>query len=239
MSAPLIGITTNGRNAQDRFHLPTAYVEAVRRAGGIAVLVPPGEARREWLDAVDAVVLTGGGDLDPATYGEPRHATVDGVDAERDRDELAIARHVVAAELPALCICRGLQVLNVALGGSLIQHLPEAVGTSVAHRSEPTGHCAHAIAVEPRSRIAELLGGTETAPMSWHHQAIGRLARGLAVVARAADGTIEAVALDGHARLLAVQWHPEITAAADPAQQRLFDAVVGDARDRRRSRCAP
>ncbi len=231
MDTPVIGITTYPRDDRGRFHLPTEYVEAVRRAGGLPWLIPPGEPRwREVLDRVDALLLTGGGDVDPSHYGGKAHATIYGVDPSRDETEIALARAAVEVQKPALAICRGCQIINVALGGTLIEHLPEEVGDSVPHRSEARTWAFHGVTIEPGSRLAEILGTLEPEPASSHHQAIRRVASGLDVVARAADGTIEAVELRGHPFFEAVQWHPEHTAERDPAQQRLFDALVNAAR---------
>lgn len=227
MTAPLIGITTYGRDERGRYTLPAEYVAAVERAGGAPVLIPPAPAHAaRYLERVDGLVLAGGGDLDPAHYGSDGHETVYSVDVERDRLELELARRMVARRQPALAICRGLQVLNVSLGGSLIEHLPAAVGEQVLHRAPPREPTPHAVRIEPGSRLEALVGARELAPMSWHHQAIRDLAPGLTVVARADDGTIEAVEMPAHPWLLAVQWHPELTAARDPAQQKLFDALV-------------
>jgi putative glutamine amidotransferase len=236
---PLIGITTYGRD-EGRFHLPADYVDAVRRAGGVAVLLPAGDERvDELLDRLDGFVLAGGGDVDPGAYGEVAHATTGGVDRERDALELALARAIAARRLPALAICRGCQVLNVALGGSLYQHLPAVVGEGLAHRA-PGGDDAeqprHAVAVDGGSYLAAAMATTRPEPVSWHHQAADRVAPPLRVVGRAADGTVEALELPGHPALLAVQWHPERSAAEDASQQRLFDALVAAARERRGGR---
>ena len=224
--APRIGITTSGRNDEGRFTLPAKYVDAIRRAGGLPVLLPPGEPRiEEWAALVDALVLTGGPDVDPALYGGRLHPAITTIDRARDADEIALVRHAVGARVPALCICRGTQVLNVALGGTLIEHLPDEVGDDVPHRG-PVPYGPHAVRVDPGSRLAAILGATDVDPASSHHQAIRRVATGLDVVARAPDGVIEAVELRGHPWLIGVQWHPESTADFDPAQQRLFDALV-------------
>ena len=225
--APLIGITTYGRDERGRYTLPGEYVAAVERAGAVPVLIPPvPEHAQRYLDLVDGLVLAGGGDMDPGHYGGSAHETLYGVDAGRDRLELELARRIVERRQPTLAICRGMQVLNVALGGTLIEHLPAVVGEDVLHRAPPRDPTPHAVAVTPGSRLASIAGTTECAPMSWHHQAIRTLAPGLEVVARAPDGTIEAVEMRAHPWLIAVQWHPELTAARDPAQQRLFDALV-------------
>lgn len=227
MSAPVIGITTYGRDERGRYSLPAEYVAAVVRAGAVPVLIPPLPAHAQrYLEMVQGVVLAGGGDLDPAHYGGGAHETLYGVDAQRDALELELARRIVERRQPALAICRGMQVLNVALGGSLIEHLPAAVGEEVLHRKPPREPTPHKVRIKAGSRLARIAGGTEFAPMSWHHQAIRAVAPGLEVVATAPDGTIEAVEASTHPWLIAVQWHPELTAEHDPAQQKLFDALV-------------
>ena len=225
---PAIGLTTYGRE-EGSFSLPGDYTDAIRRAGGVPVLLPPvgDEGIGVILSrGVDGLVLTGGGDVDPAHYGGAHHGTVYMVDDERDAFELDLARRAVEAKVPTLCICRGVQILNVALGGTLIEHLPEAVGDRIAHRVPPRRPNWHEVYMEPESALAGVIGATALWAGSWHHQAVGRLAPGLRAVARAADGTIEAVEMAGEPWLLAVQWHPELTAGSDPRQQALFDAVV-------------
>jgi putative glutamine amidotransferase len=233
MASPVIGITTYPRDEHGRFHLPADYVTAVRRAGGIPWLIPPGEERwRELFDRVDALLLTGGGDIDPSFYGGKRHASLYGIDRARDESEIALSRAAVAEKKPALAICRGCQVLNVALGGTLVEHLPDEVGEQVAHRPEGPGSSGlHRVAITAGSRLARIVGALDPEPASSHHQAIRRAAPGLEIVARAGDGTIEAVEMRDHPFLLAVQWHPEETASDDPGQQRLFDALVAAARE--------
>ncbi|HET7559855.1 MAG TPA: gamma-glutamyl-gamma-aminobutyrate hydrolase family protein, partial [Limnochordia bacterium] len=223
---PWIGLVTYGRDAGNRFSLPAEYVDAVRRAGGLPVLLPPGEPDLgALLSRLDGLILTGGGDIDPARYGGERHPTIYSLDAERDEQECALVRRVVAEGLPTLGICRGSQVINVALGGSLIEHLPDVVGEATLHRVPPRNPVPHPVTIAPGTRLHELVGpGAE--PASWHHQAVRALAPGLVAAAHAPDGTIEAVERPGHPWLLAVQWHPELTAAKDPIQQRLFDAFV-------------
>lgn len=236
---PRIGITTYGRGGdgrlEGRFHVPAAYVDAVRRAGGVPLLLPPGETHANELFAlVDGVVMVGGPDVEPALYGGTNHPQVYGVDRERDASEIALARAVVSENLPTLGVCRGAQVLNVALGGTLIEHLPDVVGESVLHRGPERDYVPHAVHVEANSKLARVLGATDVSPASSHHQAIRRPAPGLAIVARAPDGTIEAVEMRDHPWLVAVQWHPEHTAREDATQQRLFDELVRAARERMR-----
>lgn len=227
MSPPIIGITTYGRDDKGRYTLPSEYVAAVQRAGAVPVLIPPlPEHAQRYLELVDGVILAGGGDLDPAHYGGKAHETQYGTDAQRDGLELELARRIVKRGQPTLAICRGMQVLNVALGGTLIEHLPVEVGEDVLHRKPPREPTPHAVSIKPDSRLAAIAGATEFAPMSWHHQAIRVAAPGLEVVASAPDGTIEAVESSKHPWLIGVQWHPELTAEREPAQQRLFDALV-------------
>jgi putative glutamine amidotransferase len=224
---PLIGITTYGRNHEDEFTLPAVYVEAVRRAGGIPLLIPPGERHIDsLLAALDGLILSGGGDLDPAYYGSAGHPTIYMIDLERDTTELEVARRVAANGTPTLCICRGLQVLNVALGGTLFEHLPDHLSGAIQHRAEPGKPTAHTLTIIPTTRLAEILDPGPAKVVSWHHQAIRSIAPGLTVAAQAEDGTIEAVEAPAHPWLIAVQWHPEMSAAGDPRQQRLFDDFV-------------
>lgn len=232
---PLIGITTYGRVKDGRFHLPAAYVDAVRRAGGVPVLLAPGEAHVDaLLERLDGVVLSGGGDLDPEHYGGAAdHPRLQGVDPERDAFELAVARRVVERGIPTLSICRGCQVLNVALGGTLIEHLPDVVGEDLPHRAPSGERARHAVEVEPSSDLARVMAEARPEPVSSHHQAPASVAAPLRVVARAADGTVEALEHPEHPWLIGVQWHPEATAAEDPSQQRLFDALVEAAGARR------
>ena len=231
--SPLIGLTTYGRSADNRYALPAEYVDSVRRAGGVPLLLAPGEAN--WgavLDLVDAFILTGGGDVDPSNYGGHRHATNYGVDLERDTLEIAVARRLIDSGLPTLGICRGAQILNVAQGGTLFEHIPDEVGESVLHRAPPREAIAHRIHVRPDSQLMQLLGRTEFEAASWHHQAPRKIGERFQVAATAPDGIIEAIEMPGHPWLIGVQWHPELTAASDPLQQRLFDELVAAARAR-------
>lgn len=223
---PSIGITTHGRNERGRFDVNAKYVEAVRRAGGYPVLLPPGERDpAECLEFLDGIVMTGGSDVDPERYGGRAHPEVYGVDPERDASEIALLEAIFEHKTPALCICRGLQILNVALGGSLIEHLPDEVGEGVLHRHGDT-YQTHDVEVATLSRLARIVGAGRLSTPSWHHQAVRALGRGLTAVAHAPDGVIEALEHDEHEELVAVQWHPEHTAASDARQQALFDWLV-------------
>lgn len=239
MTRPLIGITTYPPGRGERYNLPVEYVESVRRSGATAVLIPPGDDDpAEVLDRIDGLVLSGGGDLDPALYGGAGHETIYGFDAARDTAELALARAALDRHHPTLAICRGHQVVNVALGGSLVTHLPDVVSGDVLHRIEPpepqerAGPTPHPVTVEPGTRLAEIMGSAEPTPVSWHHQAVDRLGDGLRVIARAPDGTVEAVDHPDFPQLVSVQWHPELSAATDVTQQRLFDDLAERAASR-------
>ena len=225
--APLIAVTTYGRNDNGEFFLPAEYIDSIRRAGGIPLLIAPGETRwEEVLHSVDGLVLTGGGDLDPGLYGAAGHETIYMVDTERDALELSCAQRAVESGLPTLGICRGTQVLNVVGGGTLHTHLPDVVGEAVKHRAPPRDPISHGVTVRPGTRLAEIVEDLEFPCASWHHQAIRDVAPGWEVTAHAPDGIIEAMELPSHPFLVAVQWHPELTAAEDPRQARLFEALV-------------
>jgi putative glutamine amidotransferase len=238
MRAPIIGITTE-TNDQNEYVLPAEYVQAIRHAGGIPLLLPPGEPNLPvFLELIDGLILSGGGDIDPLHYGSDGHPAVYMIDGPRDEMELTLARYAAAGDLPTLGVCRGAQLINVALGGTLVEHLPDEIDNTIAHRMEPRGAIPHAVTITLDSRLAQVMGEETVVGASWHHQAIRTLGPGLLVVASAADGTIEAVELPSHPWLLAVQWHPEITAGEDPVQQRLFDALVEASRRRIHTRCA-
>jgi putative glutamine amidotransferase len=205
---------------------PRAYIDAVFRAGGQPVLVDDAPDPKALLARVDALVLSGGPDIDPKRFGEEPHPAVYGVQDSSDEFEFALADIAVARGMPVLAICRGIQVLNVARGGTLFQHIPENPG--VPAHGEPGvagGARVHEIDLAPESLTAEVCGTTRITVSCHHHQAVDKLGDGLEVVARAADGIIEAIELPG-SFVLAVQWHPEDTAPDDPTQQRLFDSLV-------------
>lgn len=235
MSAvPRIGLTTYVDRAawgvwdQPAALLPATYVSVVARAGGLPVLLPPivptdlRASAEAAVDALDGLVLTGGSDVAPEQYGAPAHAATDGPRPERDAWELALLRAALAVDRPVLAICRGAQLLNVACGGTLHQHLPEVVGGD-AHRPALGSFGTVTMQVEPGSRLAALVGAAP-AGQCHHHQAIDRVGAGLTVCARAADGTIEAVELAGPRFALGVQWHPE-----EAGDERLFAALIAAA----------
>ncbi len=231
--APWIGVTTyhRERDGRSRFSLPDAYVEGVRVAGGRALLLPPGEPDPIGvLDRLDALVLTGGGDLHPEILGESAHGTMYSFCEERDRFELALIRAALARDLPVLAICRGMQILNVALGGDLHLHLPDVVGEDVTHRRTQDDAAAHGVRLSPESSLAALYAGASLGHVaSWHHQAVRRLGEGLEPVAWADDDVVEALELAEAPRLRAVQWHPELDLEDGAAGRRLFEDLVENA----------
>lgn len=196
------------------------YADAVQRAGGLPFLVPPTDDESlvaDSIDRCDAMLLLGGGDVNPARYGQTERARVYGVDDLLDGFEITAVRRALARDVPILAICRGHQVLNVALGGTLVQHLD----TTADHRD-----VMHTVHLVPGSKVATAMGTTEPDVHSFHHQAIDRLGEGLVVTATARDGTIESVEHTGARWTVGVQWHPEDTAATDRSNQALFDELV-------------
>ncbi len=233
---PVVGITTYVEPAAwGQWNLPAAliplsYVQAVESAGGRALLVPPSDdGVEETLDALDGILLSGGGDLDPAVYDAEPHPATGGVRAERDRAELALLRAALDRDMPVLAVCRGSHVLNVARGGDLVQHLPEVVGDE-KHKERLGEFSEHEVEVSPGSRLGSLLG--VRAPVkSSHHQGFGRIGDGLIVTARADDGTIEAIEDPSQRFALGVLWHPE-----EGEDAALFRVLVDEARAYRAER---
>jgi putative glutamine amidotransferase len=227
---PLIAVigAVEKHQAEERLGVPTLYLEAVERAGGLPAVLHPmkldAEVDDHLLDPFVGLVLTGGGDIDPSFYGQSPDAHLYGVDLVRDQFEMALARAALERGIPLLAICRGLQVLNVALGGTLDQHI---VGKTTESHGVPGGGepVLHPVRLDPGSTLFEIMGVESVVSSCHHHQAIAKLGEGLKPVAWAEDGVIEA--LEGpQTDVIAVQWHPEDTAADDPAQQRLFQALV-------------
>jgi gamma-glutamyl-gamma-aminobutyrate hydrolase PuuD len=233
---PVVGITAYAQEARwGVWHVPAAlvplaYVQAVESAGGRAVLVPPSEEGiDETLDALDAVIFSGGADVDPELYGAEPHPETDVPHSHRDAGELALLHAALERDMPTLAICRGFQLLNVARGGDLIQHLPEEVGHDV-HKQVPGEFTHHPVEVKPGTRLATIVG-EEPRVTSHHHQAVGRLGDGLVECAWADDGTLEALEDPTRRFVVGVQWHPE--AGGDRA---LFEALVEEARRYRAER---
>src|SRR5216683_6673121 len=235
--APLIGVSTSITvgASPERAYVNSAYLHAVQQAGGVPVPLPPqlSAASLQQLGAeLHGLLLTGGGDVDPALFGQAPHATLYDVAPSRDTLETSVLNLALGRGVPVLAVCRGIQVLNVALGGSLYQDVATDPGTEVTHsqkeaRDQPT----HKVTVTPGSRLARVMGADEVEVNSFHHQVIKSLGRGLTAVAWAPDQLIEGVELEDDMRwVLGVQWHPEhLTKDSEPAR-RLFAALVTAAR---------
>jgi len=241
MSVPVIGIT--GRTDQSGrppnlplFAISRTYVQAVKLGGGAPVIIPPHLEEsdlRPILQHLDGLVLSGGGDILPAAFGEKDGGLLWSVDEQRDRTELALARWALAEELPLLAICRGLQVLNVAAGGTLIQDIPTQVPNALTHSTvagRPVAVIAHTVDVAAGSQLAALLGDGELGVNSAHHQAVKAVGTGLVVTARAPDGVIEGLEQPDHPFCVGVQWHPEAMVERYPKMRRLFEALAAAAR---------
>jgi len=234
---PLIGISgelapvTRYWGTDVHHVLDADYATAVVTAGGQPVVLPVGPPAQaaDLLARLDGLVLSGGNDVDPAWYGETRTGPPVGgePDPARDAWEIALARHAITSGLPTLAICRGLQVVNVACGGTLVQHLEHHPDTESGPHGSVTDRLSHGLRVEPPSRLARRHPGLRRAN-SFHHQAVGRPGAGVRIVATADDGVAEAVEVDGAERLVAVQWHPELLGGR-PEHRALFEALVTDA----------
>jgi putative glutamine amidotransferase len=227
---PLVGVTSYAPAAvrwgpwhETAVIVPDSYVRALRRAGARPLIVPPDEPSAEQtLDLLDGVVFSGGTDVDPATYGAELAPSTDEPATERDRAELALLAAALARDMPVLAVCRGSQLLNVARGGDLVQHLPDQVGHE-GHRPQPGTFADHDVEVKAESRLGGILG-PRVPVKSHHHQGFGRLGRDLHPVAWADDGTVEAVEDASQRFALGVLWHPE-----EGEDQALFDELVASA----------
>ena len=238
-AAPLIGVTSYLEQAQtgvwdvQASFLPRVYLDAVTDVGGIAIVLPPQpatpEIARSIVARLDGLILSGGADVDPARYGQPAHERTGAPRTDRDAFEAALVEAAIEAQLPLLGICRGAQVINVELGGTLIQHLPDVVGDDRYQAGKGVFNEID-IEVDPGSRIADLLGEDRIARASlYHHQAIEELASGVTATSRTADGVIESIELDALPFGVAVQWHPE----ENREDRRLFAGLVAAACDYR------
>lgn len=227
---PLIGITSYAEEihwgvwTEEAAVIPLSYVRAVEHAGGRPLVVPPVEGGvEETLDALHGVIFSGGGDLDPRLYDADPHPETDAPREQRDKAEIAMLGAALERDMPVLAICRGSQLLNVAHGGDLVQHLPEAVGHE-RHKHEPGAFSDHSVSVAAGSRLGGLLGGH--APVkSHHHQGMGRIGEGLREVAWAEDGVVEGLEDPRRRFALGVLWHPE-----EGEDFALFEGLVEEAR---------
>jgi putative glutamine amidotransferase len=236
MERPVIGLCTALERArwsvwdQQAFLLPRSYIDAVQRAGGVALMLPPDERAIEEpdviLDLLDGLVLAGGADIDPAAYGEEAHPETLGTVPERDTFEIALTRRAFERDLPVLGICRGMQLMNVARGGTLLQHLPESHGHH-EHRRNPGSFdgADHDVRLQDGSLAARAAGETTHGTKSHHHQGVDRLGEGFEVTGWSTlDELPEAIELPGSRFALGVQWHPE----ADETSK-LIEALVAEA----------
>ena len=236
-SLPLIGCASYRKTVVDTppfdvYCLMPAYTEAVTAAGGIPMTIPLGlseAALREIVRRVDGLLLPGGGDIAPTYYGAEENGTMWGIDEERDRTEYFLTREAVAQGKPILAICRGCQMFNVALGGTLWGDIATQKEGAIRHdyfRTHPRNFLSHTVEIAPGSRLAEQLGKRESWVNSLHHQGVRDLAADLTAVAFAPDGLIEAVEISGHPFALGVQWHPECMLADDSDMLSLFKGLV-------------
>lgn len=225
-SLPLIGISgwSNRTEKWDLRGVTLPYIKAVEQAGGLPVLLPPGLDERtvtEWLSRIDGLVMTGGGDLDPAYFGEQCHPLCGKPNPERDKFDMHLAKWALETRKPTLGICRGMQVLTVASGGSLHQHIGDA------HMEAGRRHeVVHSIAIEADSLLGRITGVQELGVNTVHHQAVNRVATTFRVVARAADGTVEAIEAPSQPFLIGVQWHPEALAPKMDEHAAIFRALI-------------
>jgi len=233
---PIIGITAGWRALSSSsgdvpgFAVLSTYVEMVGAAGAIPVLLPPvtGDGAA-LLDRIDALILSGGGDVDPTRYGGAHHETVYGLDQMRDEFEIDLARSASERRLPTLCICRGMQVMNVALGGTLIEDIPWRLPRSLTHFAdgEAAGVPQHLVEISAGSATAKVLGSDRLEVNSIHHQSVDVVAPTLTAVGHAPDGVVEAIEpRDDRWAMWAVQWHPEYLGRDHAPSLRLFEALV-------------
>lgn len=246
---PLIGITTSTSvdpvSGWEYYRSYVGCVTAIEQAGGLPLLIPVGlnqSALREIYDRLDAVLIPGGGDVDPSYYGDQQRYDLVNLDKVRDEAEINMIRWAVEDDLPLFGICRGHQVINVALGGKLVQDIPSEVQTELAHDipdyQTPRGYEAHPVQIEANSRLAQILGTTTITVNSLHHQSVHQPAPGAQVTAYAPDGIVEATELPDKRFAMSVQWHPEDMISRSEETRRLFKAFVDAARARSAARDA-
>lgn len=239
---PLIGVTGSERHVdgQTCYAVAKAYAAAIQAAGGLPVLLTLEyePARVEAvLERIDGLVLSGGGDLDPRHYGQFPQPGLGRIEPLRDRLELALTRAALAKAMPLLALCRGMQVLAVAVGGVLVQDLAPAAPSRIKHEQQaPRWYPTHPVRLKPNSRLAALLNTTDLDVNSFHHQAVQQVPPPLAVCGQAPDGVIEALEHPTLPFCFGVQWHPEALAAGDPVSRRLFEGLVTAARQYRDGR---
>lgn len=228
MERPLIGITAYNVNELGHYSVHFGYVDSLRLVGAIPVILPPGESSlQEAYQALDGIVFSGGGDIHPQNYnGDCQHKKLYGMDAGRDATEIALLKIALEQDKPVLAVCRGMQLANVVLGGTLMEDLADHVGEDVTHRSEANRYIFHKVVIKEGSKLLPSQQEITVSPASWHHQAVKTLGKGLHPIAFAEDGLVEAFEKHDHPWFLGVQWHPEITAGEDDFQRKLFAEFV-------------
>ncbi|MDT3701168.1 MAG: gamma-glutamyl-gamma-aminobutyrate hydrolase family protein [Thermincola sp.] len=230
---PLIGISCSYDQREGRYFLPEAYVEAVLAAGGIPVILPGSGSIKQaapYIRAVNGLILAGGGDVDPAYFNEEPHPHLGEITPNRDRFEIMLIESALRKKMPILGICRGIQILNVACGGSVIQHIPAVVKKPLKHsQSAPRDHATHRVFIEKSSLLAQILQSDSMWVNSFHHQSAGTPAAGFNVSAISNDGVIEAIEHPKYRFVLGVQWHPECMLKKYKASRLLFKAFVTEA----------
>jgi putative glutamine amidotransferase len=242
MSKPLIGVTAYDYvKPENGWHYDISYCKnaaAIERAGGLPVLIPSSlqqDTLRAIYERLDAILLPGGADINPVQYKSQAHPKLGAVSDVRDAMELSMAKWALADDLPILGICRGIQLLNVAMGGSLVQDIPSTIESQLRHDiegDEPRNTFLHDIQLEANSRLADILGDTSFTVNSLHHQALREVAPNAKVVAKAPDGIIEAIEVPNKHFVMAVQWHPEDLLDDDSRMENLFKAFVQAAQER-------
>jgi len=238
---PLIGITPSpstdemGHGTFYRYCLSRTYVDSVRAAGGTPVILPTdSDDLEETLARLDGLLISGGGDIDPELYGDDSvHEKTYGIDGQRDDFEIKAYRHATAVDLPTLCICRGIQVMAVAQGGTLIQDIASELASSVEHRQHTIGkmrdEASHEVSIEENNPLRELVGDSSFDVNSFHHQSVNDPGQDLVVIATADDGIIEALWHPEMRFAIGVQWHPEMLSDRFPKHARIFSAFVTEA----------
>jgi len=237
MNRKIVGITCSSNEASPgenaRQYLNTAYVLAILKAGGVPVIIPnvvDKELVESYLASIDGLMLSGGVDVDPKYFDEERHPNLGEVDVSRDSTELPLVKRALELDMPIFGICRGIQTLNVAMGGTLYQHIPVQAPSAIHHQQSDIKIArkdfSHSIRIEDGCRLRSIVGKGEMQTNSFHHQALKSVAPGLVVTAHAPDGIIEAVEAPDRRYLIAVQFHPEETAPHDEYSHRLFEAFV-------------
>ena len=236
---PVVGVSsyTPAMTENGSYSLPRQYLDQLQNAGLETVLLTAGSARA-CLARLDGLVLTGGGDIEPAVHGAAEHATTYMIDRGRDDFELSLYEVAVDLGMPVLGICRGAQIVNIHHGGDLVVHLPDRFGDGLAHRAPPREPVAHEVRIEPATELASIVGEQPLSVMSWHHQCVDRVGAGLRVVAQAEDGVPEALELadSGGRWMVAVQWHPEWKATENEFSSAIFRAFGDACRERARER---